>query len=833
MESLTKRKISQACLKKIYTYNILDDLKLEVCIKDNPYQISLDKLFNMAARKNKKRSFLFVSKVLGKHIPVNPYIPLIAGSALATRYMQIVHNEDPKNIKELINAFNEEENIKEAYESIYKKCFELPKNCIFIGFAETATALGQSMYSCFSNSGVYIHTTRESISNLNSIINFEEEHSHATSHRFYSINDNILKSEDTVVLVDDEITTGKTALNIIDSIQKQYPRKKYVVASLLDWRSDEDIQKFKEKEKELDISIKMVSLLYGNIKEQGKINEEIKSNTRDVLDLKNDCSIKYIDLSNFFENLISGDYKEGLSCKNPYLLETGRFGIKEENKEYIECKTKEIGNYLKKMRTGRNTLCLGTGEFMYIPMKIASYMGEGVRYHSTTRSPIYPYDKRGYGAKNAFQFECPEDNSITNYIYNIPYGYYDDIYIFFERGMKKENLNSILKVLKKQGSLNIFIVTCSGEIEEATPVHMGSYSSDDVIFLLKDISECVEEESTKDREKAIQSGRHYSEMLPIEYKPSSEYIDLFHMSLKESAEKIAIAVGVVAEKIIENRGLDIVITSLARAGTPIGILIKRYINFKYKIDIPHYSISIIRGKGIDENAISYIIKNHPDKEIQFVDGWTGKGAITKVLTEACEKFKQKYNIYLNDDLAALADPAYCISTFGTREDFLIPSACLNSTVSGLVSRTFHRTDLIKETDFHGAKYYKELKEEDVSNLFIDTICEQFKYISDKINKAVNEQSDDNIEPTWDGWKNIQDIQEEFDINDINLIKPGIGETTRVLLRRIPWKILIKQENDPNLKHILVLAKEKKVPVEIYTNMTYKCCGLIKSLKGEI
>lgn len=28
------------------------------------------------------------------------------------------------------------------------------------------------------------------------------------------------------------------------------------------------------------------------------------------------------------------------------------------------------------------------------------------------------------------------------------------------------------------------------------------------------------------------------------------------------------------------------------------------------------------------------------------------------------------------------------------------------------------------------------------------------------------------------------------MDDINLIKPEIGETTRVLLRRVPWKVLI-------------------------------------------
>ncbi|WP_305037295.1 RNA-binding protein, partial [Bacillus cereus group sp. BfR-BA-01441] len=64
------------------------------------------------------------------------------------------------------------------------------------------------------------------------------------------------------------------------------------------------------------------------------------------------------------------------------------------------------------------------------------------------------------------------------------------------------------------------------------------------------------------------------------------------------------------------------------------------------------------------------------------------------------------------------------------------------------------------------------------------------------------------------------------------IKPGVGETTRVLLRRIPWKILIRKQNNPDLKHILLLAKEKNAPIEIYENMAYSCCGLIKPLRKE-
>ena len=68
-------------------------------------------------------------------------------------------------------------------------------------------------------------------------------------------------------------------------------------------------------------------------------------------------------------------------------------------------------------------------------------------------------------------------------------------------------------------------------------MEFSSYSKDDVIFLLKDISNCIIEQSNLEREKAIQSGKHYSEMLPIEYQVSDVYLNLYKSQLKELKEK--------------------------------------------------------------------------------------------------------------------------------------------------------------------------------------------------------------------------------------------------------------------------------------------------------
>ncbi len=367
----------------------------------------------------------------------------------------------------------------------------------------------------------------------------------------------------------------------------------------------------------------------------------------------------------------------------------------------------------------------------------------------------------------------------------------------------------------------------------AVPEPMGSYPPSDVTFLLKDLSQVQLEMPTEDREEAIQSGTHYSEMLPVEYQPTDDYIRLFHDTLVHSASKVARAAAVAAELIVSNRGLNVVLVSLARAGTPIGILIKRYIELKYTVTVPHYSISIIRGKGIDENAVLYMLQQHGvDAALQFVDGWTGKGAIRSVLNEACESFEAKYGIRLSDDLAVLADPGHCCETYGTREDFLIPSACLNSTVSGLMSRTVMRDDLIGPDDFHGAKFYREWLPLDVSNLFVNQVVSNYFALIDEAREIANDMLVHPEPVSWKGMQDIKAIQTFYGIDDVNLVKPGVGETTRVLLRRVPWKILVDRIDNPNLTHILMLAGDRDVPVEVFPGLTYSCCGIIKPLGRE-
>lgn len=343
-----------------------------------------------------------------------------------------------------------------------------------------------------------------------------------------------------------------------------------------------------------------------------------------------------------------------------------------------------------------------------------------------------------------------------------------------------------------------------------------SYKKEDVVLLLKDITGLVEPQSTQEREKLIQSGKHYSEMLPIEYVPTDVYMKVYNSALDKYSRDVARAVGVLAGKIIEKRGKNIVLVSLARAGIPIGILLKRYIAKKYSIDLPHYSISIIRGRGIDDNAMKYLLERYEPQQLLFVDGWIGKGAILNEL-------KKDISVYegVSSEIAVIADPANVTELCGTHQDILIPSSCLNSTVSGLVSRTFLRDDIIGKDDFHGAVFYEELTESDLSYDFIHAIEREFD-----MDNSLQEEKAEGC-----GIDEVRKIADEYGVSDINLVKPGIGEATRVLLRRVPWKILIDERylNDPQLEHLVRLAEEKGVPVECYPMMHYKCCGIIKKM----
>ncbi|WP_305094964.1 cysteine protease StiP family protein [Prescottella sp. R16] len=361
-----------------------------------------------------------------------------------------------------------------------------------------------------------------------------------------------------------------------------------------------------------------------------------------------------------------------------------------------------------------------------------------------------------------------------------------------------------------------------------TGPEFGSYATDEVTWLLKDLSALDLEADVAAREKAIQAGTaHYAESLPVEYQPDAAYRELFETALADSAPRLAHAVGAVTELLLAERGPDRTLVSLARAGTPIGVLVRRWAHRFHGQAWPHYTISIVRDRGIDTVALDHITARHDPDSVVFVDGWTGKGAITRELTAALDAYADAGGPRLSDDLAVLADPGHCVRTYGTRDDFLVASACLNSTVSGLVSRTVLNDRYIGAGEFHGAKFYRDLADQDVSNRLLDTVTAEFDAVHDAAVASARTILAGDRTPSWSGWASVDRVRDEYGIGSVNFVKPGVGETTRVLLRRIPWKVLVRDADAPEHAHIRLLAGARGVPVETVPDLAYSCMGLIK------
>ncbi|MGC6768155.1 phosphoribosyltransferase family protein [Enterococcus sp. LJL128] len=442
-------------MMEIREYPVTEGLKVKITVDKNPFQLKPEALFQMAARINKKRSFLFVSPVLGKHLPVNPSVSLLIGRALALVYSSQI-DKYQSLIQEVLNDRARQSEF--SFEAAALPQISLKRPVTIIGFCETATALGHAFFDSFASSARYIHTTREEIAGKQVLLAFEEEHSHATAHRVYGDDSQFFADDSEVILVDDEVTTGKTNLNIIRDILRAFPHKKqFTIVSILDWRNEANQQAFRDLEQELGIVIREVSLLKGQVEELGQpigLTDEsllTESNSSSLL-LQKPLQKKLPKFS--MEQVFDSSKTE----QPPYLKATGRFGLTSEQNQNEALAV--IGQQLQAVRAGAGKcLVLGTGEFMYLPMKIASYMGSNVVFHTTTRSPILSRNEQGYPISQKRQFPSPEQPGATNYVYGVAEEkQYQDIFVFFERVVSREHLNELNRILGTVRGTKLYFV---------------------------------------------------------------------------------------------------------------------------------------------------------------------------------------------------------------------------------------------------------------------------------------------------------------------------------------------------------------------------------------
>ena len=163
--------------------------------------------------------------------------------------------------------------------------------------------------------------------------------------------------------------------------------------------------------------------------------------------------ITYIPLQHFIDSTmlyrVTSTNVNGTKNQSPYLLTTGRFGLSIEKEEEFAHRTQLIAKHLEKYRKGGKTLVIGTGEFMYVPMQLASHMGSDVYFQATTRSPIYQTNQESYTIQNKFIFDSPENGGLINHLYNIQPYQYEEIFIFIERMSSTTGTDMLLKELQR------------------------------------------------------------------------------------------------------------------------------------------------------------------------------------------------------------------------------------------------------------------------------------------------------------------------------------------------------------------------------------------------
>lgn len=356
----------------------------------------------------------------------------------------------------------------------------------------------------------------------------------------------------------------------------------------------------------------------------------------------------------------------------------------------------------------------------------------------------------------------------------------------------------------------------------AEPGFSGSYDACDVTFLLKQVSMDATDVAAK--EAAIQSGRlHYSEMIAPETIPDDGYMALYHDALARNGARLARDVANLAALLMEQRpGEEIVLASLARAGTPIGVLLARTLR-AWGHKAVHYSISIIRDRGIDPVALAHIAALHNPRDVVFIDGWTGKGAIARELRASIARDAHGFL----PELAVIADPAGQADFAATSDDYLIASGLLNGIVSGLVSRSILSAQFVGPHDFHACVTYPQYAHADMSRSFVDAIAPLAAMAKPR---PIGDHAGQRAALMAGCEAMLETLLTTAGTRDRNRIKPGIAEATRALLRRMPERLLVRDRQDKDVAHLLHLAASHAIPVEtLGQDARYRAVAIIRSL----
>jgi hypothetical protein len=348
----------------------------------------------LALRLNPRRAHLLVSTVLGKYVPTHPGSACQAGTRLGRQVAG---------------------------------CLGEKHRCpVVVGYAETATALGHLVADVLG--APYLHSTRRALPGGLVSAAFTEPHSHAPEHRLLPARPDMLGGDGPLVLVDDELSTGTTAVNTIEAVHARYPRDRYIVASLLDVRCVADREAMATRVAALGARVEVVSLARGVV----ELPEDMVARSARLL--ATHTRPAPLPSSPPVPSSVPSPGPAPLSRLHPAwppgLPEGGRHGFTPAHRSMLEAVVAEIAASIAPLVRGRRVLVLGCEEFMYLPLRVAEALqrclapGSEVRYASTARSPVLALDDATYPIRTRLAFPAHDRDAASGwrFAYNVAPG---------------------------------------------------------------------------------------------------------------------------------------------------------------------------------------------------------------------------------------------------------------------------------------------------------------------------------------------------------------------------------------------------------------------------
>ncbi|ALF60374.1 phosphoribosyltransferase domain-containing protein [Psychrobacter urativorans] len=348
-----------------------------------PYQLA--DLLDFAQRINPKRAFLFVSKVLGRHIPIAPITMRQAFTDLA--------NLVPNHLSEPI---------------------------LVIGMAETAVGLSAGVHQALQTrypQAILLNSTRHAQhdeDNKNTLLTtFSEDHSHASQHLIYQSADSVTQAQllasKTLIMVDDEASTGNTCINVVSALRDAgLTQLEHVhLTTLVDWSLGQAGMDDALSEHLPDIDFHRHHLLSGAWQWTDAPNPEpiimpsvdtTAAGSQPILSTGHWGRFPTLDSTNGFDNYLA-------SFQTAFTRFSRQAAVDKE-------------------QLPKRILVLGSNEFVWLPFLLAEWLEQNtnidsinstVKFSALTRSPI----ALGGAIHNMLSFTDNYGLGMTNFVYNV------------------------------------------------------------------------------------------------------------------------------------------------------------------------------------------------------------------------------------------------------------------------------------------------------------------------------------------------------------------------------------------------------------------------------